>query len=95
MDDPDRISFLGGRCPENFRLRTVILQPGDALDYRPADWVGAFVVVERGELEIECHDGALARFQAGAVLVFAGLTPRCLRNSGGEALVLSVLSRDR
>jgi hypothetical protein len=93
MDGPDRITFLGGRCPANFRLRTVILQPGDALDYRRADWADTLVVLERGELEIECRGGARAGFRAGAVLVFAGLTPRCLRNPGGVPLVLSVLSR--
>ena len=95
MDGPDRISFLGGRCPANFQLRTVILQPGDALDYQPADWVDTLVVVERGELDIECRGGERALFLAGAVLVFAGLTPRCLRNPGGVPLVLSVLSRSR
>jgi hypothetical protein len=95
MDGPDRISFLGGRCPANFQLRTVILQAGDALDYRRADWVDTLVVVERGELEIECRGGERALFLAGAVLVFAGLAPRRLRNPGGVPLVLSVLSRTR
>ena len=93
MGDAERISFLGIRCPMNCRLRTVILEPGDALGYRRADWVGALVVVERGELDVECRSGARSRFGEGAILVFAGLGVRRLRNAGGEPLVLSALSR--
>jgi hypothetical protein len=93
MDGPDRISFLGARCPENVRVCTVTLLPRDAIDYRSDDWAHALVVVERGELEVECCSGTRARFGEGAVLVFAGL-PLCrLRNEGSEPLVLSALSR--
>lgn len=93
-DGPERISFIGGRCPENFRVRTLGLGPGDAIDYRRADWAGALVVVERGEIEVECSDGVRVRFAEGAVLAFAGLTPRRLRNAGSGVLVLSALTRD-
>jgi hypothetical protein len=95
MDDTDRISFLGARCPENFQLRTLILQPGDAIDCRRPDWADTLVLVERGELEIESSGGARAWFQEGAVLMFAGLALRRLGNSSGEPLVLSALSRVR
>jgi hypothetical protein len=95
MDDLDRISFLDVPCPPNFRLRTLTLQPCDAIDYRGADWVDALVVVERGELEIECSSGARAWFQEGAILVLADLTVGCLRNSGSGPLVLSAISRER
>jgi hypothetical protein len=53
------------------------------------------VVVERGELEIEYRSGARAWFREGAILVFAGLTLRRLRNSTSRPLVLSALSRIR
>ena len=95
MDGPDRISFLGSRCPRNFRLRTLTLQPRDAIDYRGADWADALVVVERGELEIECHSGARARFPEGAILIFAGLALRRLLCAGSRPLVLSALSRNQ
>jgi hypothetical protein len=93
MDDPDRISLLGARCPKDFRLRTLTLRPHDAIDYQRADWADTLVVVERGELEIECHGGTRARFQEGATVVFTGLALRRLRNSGSGPLVLSALSR--
>lgn len=95
MDGPERISFLGARCPKNFRLRTVILQPADAIDYQRAAWLDTLVVVERGELEIECHSGARARFREGAIVVFAGQAVLRLRNASSAPLVLSALSRVR
>jgi hypothetical protein len=93
MDGEEQVSFLGAHCPGGFGLRTTVLEPGEELPFRPADWDDALVVVEIGELEIECWSGASARFQHGAVLGFAGLTPRCLRNPGDGPLVLSALSR--
>jgi len=93
MDDPDRLSFLGSRCPKGLRLRTVILQPGDSVGLRPADWLGALVVVECGELDVECHSGTRARFAEGSVLAFTTLPVRRLHNTGDGPLVLSVLSR--
>lgn len=89
----DRISFLGARCPQAFRLRTLTLRPDDAIGYRRADWVDTLVVVERGELEIECLSGARARFREGSILVFDGLALRRLRNPGSESLVLSAMNR--
>jgi hypothetical protein len=91
----DRISFLGAGAPRNLRLRRLILQPRDALEYHAAEWTDALVIVERGELQVECRSGAQASFAHGAVLAFAGLTVQCLRNAGTSPLVLSVLSRCR
>jgi hypothetical protein len=95
MDGPDRISFLGARCPKDFRLHTLTLHPRNSIDYRPADWDDALVVVERGELEVECRSGARARFEEGAILAFATLAVRRLRNPSSKPLVLSILSRVR
>jgi hypothetical protein len=95
MDDADRLSFLGARYPRNFRLRTLILQPRDAIDCQQADWADTLVLVEQGDLEIECRSGARACFPEGAILVFAGLALRRLRNSSTRPLVLSALSRIR
>lgn len=95
MSDAERVSFLGTGCPKGLRLRTLTLQPRDGLDYVPDDWADTMVVVERGELELECHSGTLVWFTQGAILVFAGLGLRRIRNAGGTPLVLSALSRDR
>lgn len=94
MDGSDRISFLGKGCPSGFRLATTVLAPGTELAFRAADWRDALVIVEIGELEIECTSGARAGFEEGAVLAFAGFTPRCLRNPGDGPLVISSLSPD-
>jgi hypothetical protein len=93
MDDADRLSFLGVPCPTGCRVRTVILQPGDSLDFRADDWLAALVVVETGELEVECRSGACARFGPGAVLGFEGLAVCRLHSTGCRQLVLSALSR--
>jgi hypothetical protein len=93
MSDGDRVSFLGARCPGGFRRRTLTLQPQDALDYLRADWLDTVVIVERGELELECGSGSRASFSEGAVLVLCGVGVRRLRNSGTTTLVLSALSR--
>jgi hypothetical protein len=95
MDDADGVSFLRGPCPSGFRLRTLTLLPRDAVDYVPADWVDTLVVVEVGELELECSSGARACFGAGAVLVLFAPGLRRLRNCGSAPLVLSALSPGR
>jgi hypothetical protein len=95
MDDAEKVSFLCAPFPQSLRLRTVILQPQDALDYRRADWLDTVVVVERGELEMQCRSGARAWFGPGATLVFTGLGLRRLRNPGNAPLVLSALTRNR
>ena len=93
MDEPERISLLGTDCPGSLRVRTVILQPGDTLDFVEADWASALVVVERGALEVECRSGSRARFDEGSVLSFCGLTLRRLHTAGDVPVVLSALSR--
>lgn len=75
------------------RRRTVILQPGDGLEYVAADWADTLVIVERGQLELECPSGRHARFTAGAILTMVGLPVRRLRNPGPRPLVLSAITR--
>lgn len=95
MDGPDRISFLGARCPKGFRLETLTLRARDAIDCQSADWADTLVVVEHGRLEVECRSGIRARFEEGAILSFAGVELRQLRNPDSEPIVLSALSRLR
>ena len=93
MNERDRISFVGTPCSAHFQVRTLTLQPGDAVDYLRVDWAGALVVVERGELEVECASGTRTRFGTGSVLTFGGLPLRRLRNPGNSALLVSAISR--
>jgi hypothetical protein len=76
-------------------VRTVTVDPRDAIDFVAADWADTVVVVERGVLEIECCSGTRAAFPPGSVVVFDGLTLRHLRNAGSTPLVLTALSRRR
>ncbi len=78
---------------DRVRRWTVRIDPGGAADYAAADWADALVIVERGELEVECRSGQRARFAAGAILTFAGLPVRRLRNPGSAPLVLSLAAR--
>ncbi len=78
---------------DRIRRWAVRLEPGGAIDYAAADWADALVVVERGELEVECRSGQRARFAAGAVLTLAGLPVRRLRNPNSEPVVLLLAAR--
>jgi hypothetical protein len=71
----------------------VRLPPGGELAYEPADWTDALVVVEEGEIEIECRDGGFRRFACGAVLSLTGLPLRTLHNRGSDPVLLSAVSR--
>jgi quercetin dioxygenase-like cupin family protein len=93
MDSNDPLSFLGRNLPGSFVLKILTLQPGDEEPYRDADWADTIVIVERGELELECNAGGHRRFQRGAILWFAGLSLRTLRNCGHEPVVLTAVSR--
>jgi hypothetical protein len=97
MEDDEVLSFLGsslgdGHHPRH-RVGILILEPGDAVDARPADWADALVVVERGRLQVECDSGAREVFEPGAVLVLTRLELRRLRSVGTTALVVSAVSR--
>ncbi|UXX91188.1 hypothetical protein N7U49_00310 [Streptomyces sp. AD2-2] len=91
--DGEPVSFVGRRTRPGHRVRTVVIRPGEALDYVSEEWTDALVVVEEGLLEVECSSGARARFGSGAVLTFAAVQPRRLLNPGATPLILSALTR--
>lgn len=95
--DPDRderpVSFLGLPARAGMDLRVVSIPPHTRLAYEPAVWAGALVVVEAGEIELECRRGARACFAAGSVLFFDGLELGTVRNRTGEKVLLSAVSR--
>lgn len=94
-DRPESVSSTAPSCAQRFRLRTLTLQPRDAIDYVQADWADAIVLVECGVLEVECRTGRRVPFGAGAALAFDGLPLRRLRNAGETPLVVHALSRAR
>lgn len=90
---PERLSFLDGPLAPRFRLRTVTLAPGATRPFRPEEWDDALVVVEHGEIELECRAGLRRRFPAGAVMWLQGMDLRAMHNPGGRPTVLSAVSR--
>jgi hypothetical protein len=90
--DP-RLSLLGRRMPAWAQLRVVAIEPGCRRPYDPAEWRGALVVVERGEIALECRSGARWRFEEGTVMSLAGLPIRALCNERAATVLLSALSR--
>ena len=76
-----------------FDVRVVELPPGGRRAYDVAEWAGALVIVDRGEVELACRDGRRTRFAGGAVLWLSGLPVRELRNPGAAPAVLVAVSR--
>jgi hypothetical protein len=92
-DCPDRLSIAGRRLPAGFERRVITVEPGGERPYDPAEWWDALVVVEQGEIELECRAGHLARFKHGDTLWLTGLPLRTLRNHGSVPAVLVAVSR--
>ena len=91
--DRDSLSFLGRRIPEGFEMRVVAVAPGNERPYDEAEWRDSLVVVERGEIDLECLGGTRRRLRCGDVLWLAGLPVRALHNDGTEPAVLVAVSR--
>jgi len=96
MDDGsgrDPLSFLGRPLPPAFELRMVVVAPGRDRIYEEAEWLDAIVVVERGEIELQCLGGSRRCFRRGDVLWLSGLRLCALRNPGREPAVLVAVRR--
>jgi hypothetical protein len=91
----ERLSLLERRILPAFQLRTVAVAPGRERAYDETDWRDAIVVVERGEIEVECLAGSRRRFGSGDVLWLVGLPLRAVHNRGPEAALLVAVSRRR
>ena len=95
MHEPggERLPLLDGPLPPAFELREIAIAPGCGRAYAEAEWRDALVVVERGEVELECLGGSCHSFQRGDVLWLVGLPLRRLRNRAAESAVLVAFSR--
>jgi hypothetical protein len=89
----ESLSFAGRTRSARFDLHRVTIASGCELLYVRSDWADAVVVLEEGELELECRGGTRARFRSGAVLVFDALPLRTLRNAGRVPVLLIGVSR--
>jgi hypothetical protein len=93
--DNERISFLEGELPPGFELELVSVEPGATRPYRDADWWDSLVVVEHGQIELQCVRGGRRRFVTGAVMWLSGLPLVALHNPGPEPVLLAAVSRKR
>jgi hypothetical protein len=84
-----------GGSGTGFVRRTVVLQPGTSCRSRDDEWRDAIVMVECGDVELECAAGGRRRFGAGAILWLAGIDLRVLHNVGLGPVVLVAVSRRR
>lgn len=76
-----------------FERREIAVAPGCTLPYDEDDWRDAIVVVERGQIVLECSTGVCGRFDAGAMLWLTGLPLRALHNRGHEPALLVAAAR--
>jgi 2-methylisocitrate lyase-like PEP mutase family enzyme len=81
--------------PEGFSRRVFRVSPGLELGLELGCLPGAIVVVEQGELEIECRAGGRGRFARGSMIPIARLPVAHLRSVGPSPLVLVVVWRAR
>ncbi len=94
MRDDEACPLLPG-CGPGFRRRSVVLEPGESRRSGDTEWRDALVVVERGDVELECAAGGRRRFSGGAVLWLEGIDLRVLHNVGDGPVVLLAVRRRR
>jgi quercetin dioxygenase-like cupin family protein len=87
------LSFMERPLPPGFEMRMISIAAGCALAYDAAEWNDAIVVVEQGEIELECVHGTRRRFAHGDVLWLIGLPLRALHNAGCKPVVLVAVTR--
>lgn len=85
--------MLGTFVPPAFERRVITIAPGTARPYAEDEWRGALVVIETGDVDLECTAGGRRTFGPGDMLWFDGLSLRALRNRGDQSAVLVAISR--
>jgi hypothetical protein len=89
----DRLSFLGRVYPREFAVREVRIPPGDERPFDDDEWRDAIVVIEAGEIELECVEGSRYGFRPGDVLFLIGLPLRSIHNPGIAPVLLTAATR--
>jgi hypothetical protein len=91
--DRSPLSLLQRRLAPQFERRVVVLAPDHRRIYDAAEWRDAIVVVEQGQIELECVDGSRRCFARGAVLCLDRLPLRAIHNRGAAPAALVAVSR--
>ena len=85
-------ALFRGPFPAGFARRVLRVAPGLELALVPGGLPDA-IVVEHGELELECRAGTCRRFGRGSMIPIARLPIGHLRSVGSDPLVLVAVSR--
>jgi hypothetical protein len=87
-------ALFRGPLPEGFSKRAIRIAPGVEVAVEQSGLPdAAVVVVEDGELELECRAGTRRRFGRGSMIPIALLPVVRLRSVGSGPLVLVAVSR--
>jgi len=86
-------TFLGRLVPPSFRRTVVVIAPGAEHPYDPAEWAGAIVAVEAGEVWLDGEHVTRLLVRRGAVLWLDSVGLRALCNDGPDPAVLVTLRR--
>lgn len=76
-----------------FEAWRVSLAPGDRVPSTSIEWTDALVLVEGGQLRVECADGGAWTYRRGDLLVLAWLPLLALANPGTEDARLLAIRR--
>jgi hypothetical protein len=92
-DESAGVALFRDPLPAGFSRRVVRLDPGHELDFDAREVPDAIVVIEDGEVELECRSGTRRRFGRGSMIPIARLPVTHLRSVGLGPLVLFAVSR--
>jgi hypothetical protein len=88
--DAEPITFLGRPLSPSFAATVVTIAPGTARPYDELEWRDALVVVECGQVALECRAGGRRRFGPGSILHLTGLGIEYMHNEDAEESVVLV-----
>ncbi|TMK45871.1 MAG: hypothetical protein E6G66_12350 [Actinobacteria bacterium] len=87
------VDFTERALPPAFERRLITIEPGAYRAFAASDWGDSLVVLECGEIELECLGGHREHVEHGAIFWLAGLPLRALHNAGAVPAVLVAISR--
>lgn len=90
---PGPLGFLGNPLPAWVRRRRVTIAPGDTRLYDDAEWRDSLVIVEAGEVALECSRGGRTTFREGDVLWLVDIPIVRMCNDGVDPVVIVAVSR--
>jgi Bacteriocin-protection, YdeI or OmpD-Associated/Domain of unknown function (DUF1905) len=88
-----RATLSRAELPPQFERWRLRLQPGVRRPTSGAEWAGAIVLVERGDLDVECAAGGMEHFRTGDLLALGWLPLRTLHNRGTVPVELVAVRR--